>query len=109
MQIERLRRRIRLSFKILLTDRSMRRDILIFGADMSSSVLIDNKNRDVLILGDEQTQGIDDTTLLVEAICRINFTQPNKIFVLSLNYNGSNSFTFVNAKKYLNSKQKSLK
>ena len=98
-----------MSFKILLTDRSMRRNILIFGADISSTVHIHNKNTDVLILGDGQTQGIDDTALLVEAIYCINFTQPNKIFVLSLKYNGSNSFSFVNAKKYLNSKQKTLK
>ena len=36
-------------------------------------------------------------TLPAEAIYPINFTKPNKSFVLSLNYNGSNSFLFVNA------------
>ena len=33
--------------------------------------------------------------MTVEAICPINFTQPNNRFVLSLQYNGSNSSLFV--------------
>ena len=32
---------------------------MIFGVDMSSSVHIDNKNKDILILGEGQTQGCD--------------------------------------------------
>ena len=39
-------------------------NVIIFGADMSSSVHIDNKNKDILILGEEPTQGLDDTTLI---------------------------------------------
>ena len=34
---------------------------------MSSSVHIDNKGKDSLILGKRQTQGIDDTILTAEA------------------------------------------
>ena len=67
---------------------------------------IDNKNKDILILGDGPTQGLDDTTLTAEAIHPINFTQPNKIFVLSLHYNGNNSFLFVNATKIYQFKAK---
>ena len=37
--------------------------VIIFGADMSSSVYIDNKNKDILIFGEGPTQGLDDTTL----------------------------------------------
>ena len=37
--------------------------IFIFGADMSSSVHVDNKNKDISILGERPTQGLDDTTL----------------------------------------------
>ena len=66
---------------------------------MSSSVHIDNKNKDTLILAEGPKQGLDDASLRAEAIYPINFTQPNKIFVLSLHYNGSNSFLFVNATK----------
>ena len=68
---------------------------------MNSSEHIDNRGKDVLILGGGPTQRLDDTTLTVEALYTINFTQPNKRFVLSLHYNGSNSFLFVDAtKKY---------
>ena len=60
---------------------------------------IDNKNKDILILGEETTRGLDDTILTAEAKYAINFTQSGKRFVLSLHYNGSSSFLFVNATK----------
>ena len=34
---------------------------LFFGADMHSSVHIDNKNKDILILEEGPTKGLDDT------------------------------------------------
>ena len=73
---------------------------------MSSSVHIDNKKKDILILGEGPTQGLDDTTLTTEAIYPINFRQPNIRFVLSLHSNGSNSFLFVNATKIYQFKAK---
>ena len=76
---------------------------------MSSSVHIDNEGKDILILGEGLTQGLDDTTLTVEAKYPINFIQSGKRFVLTLHYNGSNSFLFVMLQKYVNSKQKTLK
>ena len=88
------------------TGGSMGRNVIIFGADMNSSVHIDNKGRDMLILGEGPTQGLDGTTLTAEARNPINFTQPNKRFVLSLHYNGSNSFLFVNATKVYQFKAK---
>ena len=39
----------------------------IFVADMSSSVHFDNKNKDILILGQGPTQRLDDATLTAEA------------------------------------------
>ena len=89
----------------------MGRNVIIFGADMSSSMNVDNKNKDILILGQGPTQGLDDTTLTAEALYSINFTRPNKRFALSMHYNGSNSFLFVNATKIAQCKvifQKSL-
>ena len=77
----------------------MGKNVIIFGADMSSSVHIDDKNKDILILGEGPTQGLDNTTLTVEAKYPINFTQPRKRFVLSLHYHRSNSLLFVNATK----------
>ena len=49
---------------------------------MSSSVHIDNKNKDILILGERPTQRLDDTTLTAEAKYPIIIiTQPRKRFV----------------------------
>ena len=56
----------------LLPDNTTRRNIIIFGADINSSVHIDNKWKDTLILGDGPTQGLDDTRLTVEARYSIN-------------------------------------
>ena len=44
---------------------------------------LDNKNKGILILGEEPTQGLDDTRLTAEAKYHINFTQSGKRFVLS--------------------------
>ena len=73
---------------------------------MSSSVHIDNKGRDTLILGEGPTQGLDDTSLTAEAKDAINFTQLRKRFALSLRYNGSNSFLFINNTKIYQFKAK---
>ena len=63
---------------------------------MSLSVHIDYKNKDIVILGKGQTQGLRNTTLTEEAIYSINFTQPNKRSVLSLHYTVRNSLLFIN-------------
>ena len=90
------------------TDASVGKTVIIFGADMSSSVHIDNKNKDILILGERTTEGLDDTILKAEAKHHINFTKRRKRFVLSLHYNGSNSFLFVNATKNISVQSKRL-
>ena len=86
----------------------MRRNVTIFGADMSSSVDIDNKGENILILVDATTQGLDGTTFTAEAKYSINFKQSNRKFSLSLHYNWSNSFLFVNATKNLSIQNKRI-
>ena len=81
------------------TDGSVAKNVIIFEADMSSSAHIDNKNKDILIFGEGPTQGLNDTILTAAAKYPIDFTQPRKRFVLSLNYNRSNCFLLVNAAK----------
>ena len=81
-------------------------NVIIFGADMSSSVYVDNKNKDILIFDEGPKQGLDDTRLIKEAKYPINFTQANKRFALSVYYNGRNSFLFVNATKIYQFKAK---
>ena len=76
---------------------------------MSSSLDIDNKKKDILILGIGPTQGLDDTRLSAEAQYSINFSRSNRKFCLSLHYNGRNSFLFVNATKIYQFKAKDFK
>ena len=80
-------------------NKDMGKNVIIFGADIRSSVHADNQGKDILIVGKGPAQGLDDSTLKAEAEYRINFTQSNRKTVLSLHYNGGNSFLFVNAKK----------
>ena len=60
---------------------------------------IDNKGKDIIILGKGPTKGSNDTTSTAEAQYSIRFSRSNRKFCLSLHYNGSNSFFFVNATK----------
>ena len=68
---------------------------MIFGVDMSSSPHIDNRKKDILILGKGPTQGIEHT-LTAEKLYSINFTKENTKFCLSLHYYGENSYLLVN-------------
>ena len=43
-------------------------NVLIFGADMSSSTHIDNKKKDILVLGKGQTQGLEHTLTAEKSI-----------------------------------------
>ena len=72
------------------------RNVLIFGADMSSSVHANNKKINILVLGKDFTQGLNNTTIYAEKLYSINFTEKNKKFCLSLHYNEANSYLFVN-------------
>ena len=74
------------------------RNVLIFGADMSFSVHATNRANHIYVMGDGFTQGIHDTTLYVEKKYFRNFTEPNVKFVLSLHYNGDDSYLFVNGR-----------
>ena len=62
---------------------------------MGSSIHIDNKKKDILVLGRGPTQGLE-STLTAEKMYSINFTVPRKKFCLSLHYNKAKSYLFVN-------------
>ena len=89
------------------TDGSMGKNVIIFGVDMSASVHFDNKGKYIFIPCEDSSQGLDNnTTLTAEAKYSINFTQSNRRFLLSLHYNGSDIFLFVNATKIYQLKAK---
>ena len=80
----------------LMVDGRFGKNVIIFEADMSSSVLVDNKKKYILILGEGLKQGLYDTKLTAEKKYSINFTESRKKFCFSLRYNGANSYLFVN-------------
>ena len=63
---------------------------------MSSSVHVDNKGKDILILGKSPRQGLGEHSLTAEKIYSVNFTDHREKHCLSLHYNGANSYLFVN-------------
>ena len=82
------------------------RNDLIFGADISSSVHATNRANYIYLMGTGLMQGINDTTIYAEKNFYRNFTDFGKKFVLSLHYNGDNSYLFVNGRQELKFKAK---
>ena len=74
------------------------RNALIFGADMSFSTHVSNKANNI--------QGINGPTIYAEKKFYINFTNPGKKIILSLYYNGDDSYLFVNGRQELKFKCK---
>ena len=89
-----------------LPDGNIGKNFTIFGVNMSSSVHIDKKGKDILILGEESTQGLNHKSTS-EPEYSINFTRPGIKFCLSLHYNEGNSLLML--QKSISSKQKILK
>ena len=59
---------------------------------MNSSIHVDNKGKDILILGIGPTQGLGEFSLTAEKMCSINFTVTSVQCCLSLHYNGGNIY-----------------
>ena len=71
------------------------RNVIIFGADMNSSVHANNKAKNTLVLGKDFVQGLDNTTIYAAKMYSISFTENIKKLCLSLHCNGANSYLFV--------------
>ena len=56
------------------------RNVIIPGADMSSSTKIDYKGKYILIIGKGPTQGLGEHSLSAEKMYSINFTKVNTKF-----------------------------
>ena len=84
------------------------RNVIVFGVDMSLYSHVDNKKKDILILGKGPTEGWEHT-LTAEKLCSINFTKHNTACILSLHYNGVNSYLFVNGAEIIKFKAKDSK
>ena len=73
---------------------------------MSSSVNANNRTKNILVLGKDFVQGLNDTTINAEKLYSSNFTKTNTKFCISLHYNGANSYSFVNGAEILKFKAK---
>ena len=86
------------------------KNLIIFGTDMSSSVHIDDKKkqiiitkiriRNILVLGKGSIDGLYDTTLTAEKEYSMNFTAQQKKNCLSLHYNRVIVINFVEIYKF---------
>ena len=73
--------------------------MLLFEADVNNSIHKTNQTPSVLVFDHGLIQKINDTTIYAEKMYLPNFTVDNKIFCLSLHYNGDNSYLFVNGRE----------
>ena len=72
---------------------------------MSSSPHIDDREKDILILGKGPTQGLEHI-LTAEKLYSVKLTKHNTKFRLSLHYNGANTYLFVNSTEMVKFKAK---
>ena len=84
-------------------------NVIISGVDMNSSIHVDNKWKDISILGKSPTQMSGEHSLTAVKMYLINFSKCNIKFCLSLHYNGANSYLFVNGTEIIKFKAKDSK
>ena len=82
------------------------RNVIILGTEMSYSKHANNKANNIYVMGKDYIQKVNDTTIYAEKMFYRNFTDPGHKFLLSLHYNGENSYLFVNGKEELKFKAK---
>ena len=69
---------------------------------MSFSKHANNNANNIYVMGKDYIQKINDTKIYAEKC----ITDPGKIFLLSLHYNGNNSYLYVNGNQELKFKAK---
>ena len=82
------------------------KNVIIFGIDVSSSIHATNRANNIYVMGKDFIQGINDTTIYAEKLFHNNFTEFGVKFVLSLHYDGNNSYLFANGRQELKFKAK---
>ena len=82
------------------------RNTIIFGIDMSFSKHANNKANNIYVMGKDNIEKINDTKIYAEKMYYRNFRDPGKKYVLSLHYNGNNSYFYVNGNQELKFKAK---
>ena len=73
---------------------------------MSSSIHATNRANNIYVMGKDFIQRINGITIYLEKLLHNNFTEFGVKFVLSLHYNGDNSYLFANGRQELKFKAK---
>ena len=86
------------------------KNAIIFSVNAQDSSHNSNRLNNMYVLRKDFVQGISTgiggSTIYAEKLYNIEFTQPGKRFVLSLHYNGDNSYLFVSGVEQLKLKSK---
>ena len=90
----------------LLPNGTFGRNAIIFRVDMSLSVHVDSKGKDILILGRGPKQELGEHSLTSEKMYSVNFTDHKGKFCLSLHYNGAKDYLFFNRTEIIKFKAK---
>ena len=72
------------------------KNVIIFCVNTQNSIHSTNKTQNIYLIGKDFIQRINNMTINAEKIYKTNFTEYSKKFVLSLHYNGDDSYLFVN-------------
>ena len=67
-----------LQLHFLVSNFGFGRNIIIFGVDNGSSTRVDNRKKDILVLGEAATQGLDDTAIISGSNILLTIPLPQK-------------------------------
>ena len=65
---------------------------VIFNVDNSSSKYKDNRKKDILVLSERPTDGLDNAAITAKAIYSLNIIKSRKQICSSMHYNAANRF-----------------
>ena len=85
------------------------KNVITFGADMSSSVNVDNKKKYILIVGEGLAQGLDDTKPTAQKSVKSVLLRLKRYFVLASIIMEQIVIYLSMALKFIRLKQKTLK
>ena len=81
-------------------------NVIIFGANLKHSSHLNNKEKNILVLGKDFIQGINGSTIYAEKMYTPNFTVYGKKICLSLHYDSDHSYLFANGRQIAKFKAK---
>ena len=85
---------------------TLARNVIIFKVDMSFSAPAIYRTNNIYVMGKEFIQDINGTIIYAEKSYYRNFADPDKKYIISLHYNGDDSYLFVNGRQELKFKCK---